>query len=187
MKRLLFTVLLLFIISPGFAQDYTFTNEDLILYTDEYMNYKEPSDLSDDNKENAYINEKGEVIKYGTDRSENRRAVQPRNLTGESCDVLDFSSNKIDYAVHNPNYEISGTITKQTVTLRIKSKWHMPLWVENFYIIASFEDGSEQTKQLQPAPGDSLTSWIQPNTEYVGYVTLDGDLPIASVGCHVIK
>jgi len=184
LKKFLFSFLILLIISPVFAQDYTFTNGDLILYSDEYMNHKEHTDQY---KENEYKNENNKFKVNHIDRSEDGREGSSRNLTGESCDVLDFSSNKIVYAVHNPDYGISGTITKQTVSVHIKSKCHMPLWVENFYISVFLENGTGQTKQLQPAPGDSLTSWIQPNTEYVGYTTFEGDIPIVSAGCHVIK
>lgn len=186
MKKLLLSILLLLIVSPGFAEDNTFTNEDLIIYSDEYRNYKETAYFNEDSKENT-SNEKGAVTKYGTDGSKDGREGQPKYLTGESCDVLDFSSHKIDYAVHNPDYGISGTITKLAVTVSIKSKWDLPLPVENFYIVAFLEDGTKQTKQLQPAPGDSLTSVIQSDSEYAGNATFDGDLQIISVGCHVIK
>jgi hypothetical protein len=175
------------IISPAFAEDTTFTNDDLIIYSDEHMRYDETAHLSKDKNENAYSDEKVEVMKHVAEEPGDRREGLSGYLNGKGCDVLDFSSNKISYAVHNPDYEISGTITKQTVTVHIKSKWGMPLWVENFYIVAFFEDGTEQTKQLQPAPGDSLTSLIQPEAEYSGYVTFEGDLPIVSVGCHVIE
>jgi hypothetical protein len=187
LKKLLFTALILCIISPGFAEDTTFTNKDLIIYSDEYMMHREPASQYENNRVNEYTNEKGEGIENRNDKSNDQREGQSSNLTGEGCEVLDFSSHKINYTVQNPDYRIRGTITKQTVTVRIKSKWSMPLWVENFYIAAFLEDGTKQTKQLEPAPGDSLTSLIQPDTEYVGYVTLDGDLPIASVGCHVTK
>lgn len=187
MKKILFSILMLLIISPGFAQDNTFTNEDLMIYSDEYMNYDETADFYEDNKEILSTNEKGAVTKHGTDGSGDRREGPSGNLTGKGCDVLDFSSHKVNYAVHNPDYGISGTITKQAVTVNIKSKWDLPLLVENFYIVAFLEDGTKQTKQLQPAPGDSLTSWIQPDSEYAGDATFDGDLQIISVGCHVIK
>jgi hypothetical protein len=178
---------MLLIISPVFAEDNTFTNDDLILYSDEYMNYDETANLYEDKKENTYSDEKGDVIKHGTDGSKVRREEPSGNLTGKGCEVLDFSSHKVNYAVHNPDYGISGTITKQTVTVNIKSTWQLPLLVENFYIVTFLTDGTKQTKQLQPAPGDSLTSWIQPDSEYAGYAIFEGDLPIVSVGCQVIK
>ena len=187
MKKILLGILILLIISPAFAEDTTFTNDDLIIYSNEYMNYDETTHLSQDKKENAYSDEKGDVIKHGSEESGDQREGLSGYWTGKGCDVLDFSSNKINYAVHNPDYEISGTITRQTVTVNIKSKWEMPLWVENYYIVAFFEDGTKQTKQLRPAPGDSLTSWIQPEAEYSGYVTFEGDSPIVSIGCHVVK
>lgn len=187
MKKILLGILILLITSPAFAEDPTFTNDDLIIYSNEYMNYDENVHLSKDEKENAYSNDKGDVITHGPEESGNQREGLSGYWTGKGCDVLDFSSNKINYTVHNPDYEISGTITKQTVTVNIKSKWEMPLWVENFYIVAFFEDGTKQTKQLQPSPGDSLTSWIQPEAEYSGYATFEGDLPIVSIGCHVVE
>jgi len=187
LKKILLSILMLLIVSPGFAEDNTFTNEDLIIYSDEYRNYKETAHFNEDNKENTSTHEKGAVTKHGTDGSKDKREGQPKYLTGESCDVLDFSSHKIDYAVHNPDFGISGTITKQAVTVNIKSKWDLPLLVENFYIVAFLEDGTKKTKQLDPAPGDSLTSVIQPDSEYAGDATFDGDLQIISVGCQVIK
>lgn len=187
MKKLLLSILMLFIVSPAFAEDDMFTNEDLTIYSDEYMNYKETANLHEDNKENSSTHEKGAVTKHGINESKVRQEGQIKNLTGERCDVLDFSSRKINYAVHNPDYGISGTITKQTVTVKIKNTWQLPLLVENFYIVASLEDGTKQTKQLQPAPGDSLSSWIQPDSEYAGYALFDGDLAIISMGCHAIK
>lgn len=187
MKKILLSIFMLLIISPGYAEDYMFTNEDLILYSDEYMNYDETANLYEDKKENASSDEKGDVIEHGTDGSKDRREELSGNLTGKGCDVLDFSSHKVNYAVQNPDYGISGTIIKQTVTVSIKSNWQQPLYVENFYIVAFLEDGTKQTKQLQPAPGDSMTSLIQPDSEYAGDATFDGDLQIISVGCQVIK
>jgi hypothetical protein len=178
---------MLLITSPGFAEINTFTNNDLIIYSDEHKNYDESANLNKDKKGNAYSDEKGNAIKQGADISKDQPEGPPVNPTGKGCDVLYFSSHTINYAVHNPDYRISGTITKQTVTVSIKSKWQLPLWVENFYIVAFLEDGTKQTKQLQPAPGDSLTSWIQPETEYAGYAIFDGDFLIVSVGCHVVK
>jgi hypothetical protein len=187
LKKIVLSILVLLIVSPGFAEDIAFTNEDLIIYSDEYRNYRETAHFYEDNKENTSTHEKGAVTKPGTDGSKDKREGQPKNLTGESCDVLDSSSHTINYAVHNPDYEISGMITKQTVTVSIKNKWDLPLLVENFYIVAFLEDGTKQTKQLQPAPGDSLTTLIQPDSEYAGDATFDGDLQIISVGCHVIQ
>jgi hypothetical protein len=187
LKKLLFIALILCITSPGFADDTTFTNEDLIIYSDEYMMHKKPASQYENTRANKYSDEKDADNEHDDAGLKDRREGQPTNMTKERCEVLDFSSHKINYAVHNPDYGIRGTITKQTVTVRIKSNWDMPLWVENFYIAALLGNGTKQTKQLEPAPGDSLTSWIQPGTEYVGYVTLEGDVPIASVGCHVIK
>ncbi len=187
MKKILLCILMLLIMSPAFAEDYMFTNEDLIIYSDEYMNYKETANFDKDNKENSSSNDEGGATGHGTDGSKDRQEGQPKTLTGERCNVLDFSSNKINYAVHNTDYGISGTITKQTVTVRIKSKEHLPLLVEKFYVVVFLEDGTKQTKHLQPAPGDSPTSWIQPDSEYTGYAIVEGDLPIVSVGCDVIK
>ena len=165
MKKFLFTALILCIISPVFAEDIIFTNKDLLIYSDDYRMDKKDAGRENNNNESI-------------DRGEG----QPRTLSGDSCDVLDFSSQETSHAVHNPDYDISGTITKQTVTVRIKSKRHIPLLVKNFYISVFLEDGTNQTKPLEPAPGDSQESMIQPDTEYVGYVAIDGNLPVVSVG-----
>ena len=178
---------MLFIVSPGFAENNTFTNDDLIIYSDEYMNYDETANLYGDKKENTYSDENSDVIEHRAEESGDLREEPSGAMNGDGCDILNFSSRKVTYAVHNPDYGISGKIIKQTVTVNIKSKLEIPLGVENFYIVAFFEDGTKQTKQLEPAPGDTLTSWIQPQTEYVGYATFEGDLTIVSLGCHVIK
>jgi hypothetical protein len=162
-----------------------FTNEDLLFYSDEYMNYEEPAYLSGDDKDISSVDKKNDTVQYGTDGSKSPQEVHPVTLAGKLCDVVDFSSNQMKYVVHNPDHEISGTIIKQTVTVNIKSTWQQPLPVESFYIVAFLEDGTTQTEPLQPAPGDSLTSWIQPDSEYTGYALFEGDLPIVSVECHV--
>ena len=175
MKKFLFIIFILCIISPVFAEDTIFTNDDLKIYSDEYLKHQKPAEQKNSGREDNNNNP--------NDRLEG----QQRTLSGKSCDVLDFSSHKINYAIHNPEYEIRGTVTKQTIAVHIKSNSHTPLLVENIYVSVLLDDGTTQTKQLEPAAGDSLESSIQPDTEYTGYVTIDGDIPIVSAGCRVME
>jgi hypothetical protein len=187
MIKIIMIALVLLLVSTTFAGERVFSNSDLETFSDEPMIYKEQTEIYEDQQENIDIDKKDEAInelENRIKRLEDRLEEPPRNRTGDSCDVIDFSSYKSRYFVHEPYSQFDTIIIKHNVTVRIKSKADVEKWVERFYIVAFFDDGDEQTSQLHENP-NSIAKWVDPYSEYTGNTTFDGEADIVSLGCFV--
>jgi hypothetical protein len=194
MNKFAIITLVFLLVSPVSAGNNVFTDDDLESYdngpatetiSEPEVNIFEEQKYRDEKDE--IIEEQNKVIKKQQEAIEHLENViegPPRNLTGDSCDVLDFSSYKSRYAIYDPYSDIGTVVTTHNVTVRIKSKASVEKWIERFYIVAFFDDGYEQTSQLQENP-NAIAKWVEPYGEYTGYTTFDGEADIVSLGCFV--
>lgn len=196
MRKYIFISFLLFLIYPVFAGDKKiFTNDDLEKY-----NNRPDASIEEQNsntaviekqysntavKEQPYPDSRDKEINQleeKINRLEDRLKKPPRTIPGRDCDVINFTSYKQSYATMNVEIGIGSVTTEQKVTVQIKNKYGLNRWVEHFYIVAFFRDGSIQERQLHPIE-DSLT--IGSGDTYTGRVTFQNDEPIISMGCLV--